>query len=208
MFSLLFETFHVLFDLEQQILYAFQISIRVFQLFQRFLLALFEFGDAGSLFEKHSPRIVFIVEQVINHSEFNNGVAVGCNSGIEEQIRDVFQATGHAIQEIFTFTAPVQPAGDRDLRIFRWENVLCVVNGEGNLGHLLSRSLTGAVKDDILHLLGPEGAGFLFAQYPANRVNNVRFSAAIGSDNTRDSFVKIDNNFVGKTLKSFDLQLS
>jgi hypothetical protein len=44
----------------------------------------------------------------------------------------------------------------------------------------------------------------MLANYPADAIYNIAFSATIGPNYSGDTFVKIEYGFVGKTFKSFD----
>ncbi len=85
------------------------------------------------------------------------------------------------------------------------EEILGIVDGEGDLGHLELRPLVGAVEDDVFHLLRPQRAGFLLSEHPADGIDDVGFTAPVGADNPGYTLVEIDDNLIGKTLESFDL---
>jgi hypothetical protein len=46
-------------------------------------------------------------------------------------------------------------------------------------------------------------ADLLFADHPADAVNDVALATAIGTNNARYVVVKINNRFIGETFESF-----
>ena len=48
-----------------------------------------------------------IVQKIIHHPKFDDGITVGCDSGVEEEVRDVLETACYPVQEVFTFTASV-----------------------------------------------------------------------------------------------------
>jgi hypothetical protein len=46
----------------------------------------------------------------------------------------------------------------------------------------------------------------LLAEYPAHRVQHIRFSATVRPDDSGDAFVKIQERFVGERLKAEKLE--
>src|SRR5690606_10544154 len=105
------------------------------------------------------------------------------------------------------FSGAVKAAGDRDLGIFGRKDVFGVVDCQRHFSHLLGRTLTGAVEDDVFHLFRAEGAGFLFTENPAYRIDDVGFTAAIWPHDTGNALIEIDHYLIRETLKSLYLQL-
>jgi hypothetical protein len=48
-------------------------------------------------------------------------------------------------------------------------------------------------------------ADLLFTDHPANAVNDIGFTASVGSYDAGNVFIKINNGFIGKAFKTLDL---
>ena len=46
----------------------------------------------------------------------------------------------------------------------------------------------------------------MFADHPADGIDDITLSTAIRTDDTGDAFIEVDDGFIGKTLESLDFQ--
>ncbi len=201
--GLLLERLQVLVDLKEQVAYAVEVGVGALELAQRLFFAHPELADTRRLLKQVAARVVLVVEQVVDHLELDDGVAVRGNAGVHEQVGDVFEPTGDAVELVLAVARAVVAAGNGYLRVFGGQQVAGVVEGERDLGQLGGLALLGAVEDDILHFVGAQGAGLLLAQHPADGINDVGLATTIGPDNAGDAAVEVDGNFIAKTLESF-----
>ena len=186
---------------------AHQILFRTLQLPLRLLLAVAELGDAGGLLEDLAALAALGGEDLIDAALTDDGIALTAHAGIHEQLRHVTQADGLAVDVIFTFTAAVIAAGHGDFALLHGgEDMLRVVDDQGDLceAHLIA--LFRAAEDHVLHLGAAEALGALFAHDPADSVGNVGFTGAVGAHDGGDILTEIQDRLVRKGLEALDLQ--
>ena len=84
--------------------------------------------------------------------------------------------------------------------------MLRIIQDQRNLSKAHLGALGRAAEDHILHLGAPKVLGALLAHDPADRVGNIRFSGAVGTDDGGNILGKVQNRFLREGLKSLDLQ--
>jgi hypothetical protein len=86
---------------------------------------------------------------------------------------------------------------------------LGVFHGNGDLGQSHRRPLGGAIEDAVGHALCAKGLVALFAEHPADGVNDVGLSAAVGSDDTgRAVAAEGDYSALAERLEAKNLHFS
>ena len=75
----------------------------------------------------------------------------------------------------------------------------------GHLGKTAGRAGFRAIEYEALKVFAAQVADLLFADHPANAINNIGFTASIGSNDAGNIFIKIHNGFIGKAFKTLDL---
>ncbi len=138
--------------------------------------------------------------------KLDDGIAVGADAGIHEEVLDILQAAADIVQAVFTFPAFIEFSGDGNRTEFRWKEVLGVFEGQAHLRQTRSRAGAGPVKDQAFEVFGPQVADLLFADDPANAIDDIAFSATVGADDPGDTLVKADMGLIGKTLESLNFQ--
>ena len=81
-----------------------------------FLFSSIESADSGGFVEQDAALHGRILQERFNPSLFDDAVRLGAESGAAENLFDVFEADGLAIDEIFSFAAPIDTSGDMDFR--------------------------------------------------------------------------------------------
>jgi hypothetical protein len=89
--------------------------------------------------------------------------------------------------------------------VFRRQYVPGIIKGEGHLCHLLGLTVTGTVKDHILHLVRAEITGLLFAKHPSYGIYHIRLTTAVGAYNTGNALVEVNNHAVSETFEALYL---
>ena len=117
---LFFKGFHVLPYFEQHIFQTGQIAFGILQFPEGFLLPDLEFRNPGGLFKQGTTTVFPVRQNIVHHFQFDDGIAVGSNTGIQEKAGDVFEAAGNAIEKIFAVAIPVVAAGDGNRCIIGW----------------------------------------------------------------------------------------
>ncbi len=102
-------------DLFEDVVDARQILLGAFQLGLGQALAGLELGDAGGLFDDRAAVLRLRAENLADAALLDDGVAFRAEAGAHEEILDIAQAGGAAIDQIFALAGAEQAAGDGDL---------------------------------------------------------------------------------------------
>ena len=195
---------HLELQLVDLVVDAHQVFLRALQLALCLLLAVAEAGDAGGLL-KNLPAVGALGGQyLVDAALADDGVALPAKAGVHEQLVDVLEAAGAAVDVVFTLAGAVIPPGDGYLALLQRENMLGVVQHQRDLCKAQPLAPGGAVKDDVLHFAAPEGAGGLLAHDPADGVCNVGFSRAVGADDGGDVLAERKDGFIREGFEPLD----
>ena len=104
------------------------------------------------------------------------------NAGVQEQIANVLEAAGFAVELVIALAVAIEDAADADLGLVGGENAERVVEDELDFGEVRRLTRARAGEDDVEHLVAAKRFGGLFAEHPADGVEYVAFAAAVGSD--------------------------
>ncbi len=173
---------------------------------QGFFALGFVFGDAGGLLENGAALLGLGGEDLVDLALGHDRVAGSADTGVHEQLLDVFEAAGLAVEEVFAAAVAIDAAHDLDLVEFAAELLFAVGEEEGNLAHLGGFTGIGALKDDVLHLAAAKGLGGLFAEHPADGVGDVGFAAAVGADDGGDAGLEAQGGGIGEGLEAVELE--
>ena len=121
------------------------------------LLALAVLQDAGGLFEDQPAVLGAGVEHRVDLALADDHVLLAADARVGQQLLDVEQPAGHAVDGVLAVARAEQRAGDRDLGELDREQPGRVVDRERHLGPTERRPLGGAGEDDVVHLLGAHG---------------------------------------------------
>ena len=108
------ERIHLAGDFFQDVEDARQILLGAFQLGFGQALAVLELGDAGGLFDHGAAVLRLGAEDLADAPLLDDGVAFRAEARAHEDVLDVAQAGGVAVDQVFAFARPVQAAGDGD----------------------------------------------------------------------------------------------
>ena len=158
--------------------------------------------DAGGFFKEVATLGGIGGKDLVDLSLHHERVGHAADAGVHEQALDILQAGGLAVDEIVAGAFAVEAAHDRDFGEGRAQFLFAI--GEDQLDLALGEGLAavGASEDDVLHCRSAQGLGGLFAQDPADGVNDVGLAAAIGSDHGRDPGTELDAGPVGEAFES------
>ena len=164
-------------------------------------------GDAGGLL-KDLPAVGGLDGQdLIDLALSDDGVPLPAQARVHEQLVDVLEPHRAAVDVVLTLPGAVVPPGDHDLALVHvGEDVLGIVQHEGNLGEAKLLALGGAAEDDVLHLAPPEGPGGLLPHDPADGVGNIRFARPVWPHDGGDVLPEGEDGLVGKGFEPLDFQ--
>ena len=155
------------------------------------LLALAELEDAGRLLDDRPPVLGPGVEDGVDLPLADDDVLLAADAGVGEQLLDVEQAAGHAVDGVLALARPEQDAADRDLGELDRQEAGRVVDRDADLGPSEGGALVGAGEDDVVHLLAAHRARGLRTEHPGDGVHHVRLAAAVRPHDHRDTRLQL-----------------
>ena len=119
---------------------------------------------------------------------------------------DITQTGGLTVDVILTVTGAIVAAGDHDLVGIVGQRPIGVVQRQGSFRETNGATLLSTAEDHVLHLGAAEGLGALLAHDPQDRIGNIRFTGAVGTDNGSDVIAKANQSLVRERLESLYFQ--
>ena len=165
-----------------------------------------EAGDTGGLL-KDLPAVGALDGQnLVNAALPDDGVALPAQAGVHEQLVHVLQADGTAVDVVLALPRAVIPPGDHHLALLHREDVVGVVQHQGDLREALLSAHRRAAEDYVLHLAAPQGLGGLLPHDPADGVGDIRFPASVGAHNGGHVLPEGEYRLVRKGFEPLDFQ--
>ena len=147
-----------------------------------------ELADAGRFFEDQPAVARRRLQQRIDLALLDDAVGLGRDAGAGQQVADVAQPAGLAVDQIFAFAAAIDAAGDVHF---------AGVDRPAGASALSNVSVTSAVpsgprvaqplKMTSVISLPRSALGALRAEHPLDGVDDVRFARAVGPDDDADA---------------------
>ena len=162
--------------------------------------------NARRFFEYLAPVGAFEGQDLVNLALPDVGVALAAKAGVHQQLVNVAQARGFAVDVVFALAGAIIAPGDADLGRFDAQRAVLIVEHQRRLGKADRRALLRAAEDHVLHLDAPQRARALLAQHPADRVGDIGFAAAVRADDRGDVAAELQDGFVGERFEPLDLE--
>ena len=201
---------HLAADFREDVLEPGQVLSGGGDLAQRFLLAGLEAGDAGGLFEVDAPLVRAGVGDGADVALLDDGIGPGAHAAAHEDVENVLEPAGLAVDQISPFAGAVLAPGDADLAAvleFHRPRAVVVGQGEGHFGHVQRGLAPGAGEDDIFHRLAAQLLGALFPHDPAQGVDDVALAATVGSHHGGDAAGKRNGGPVAEGFETDNVQM-
>ena len=165
-----------------------------------------EAADAGRLLEDQPPGRHVRLQDLFDPPLLDDAVAGRSRTRSQEEIPDVFEAARGAIDQVLRLAAAIDPPADLNFPRLDGKEAGRVVERQRGFRERARLATRSAVEDDVGHLLAAEALGALVAQDPLDRIDDVAFAAAVGSDDTGDSRSEIETDAVRKALETEDFE--
>src|SRR5579875_2131 len=193
-------------ELGDQIAHANRVLLGLLEPAQRLGLARQEAPDPRRLLEQPAPLRRLRGEDRVDLSLRNDRIGTVTQPRPAEQIDDVAQAHGVAVDEVFALAGAVGAA--RDLYFVEIERQLtvAVVERHRDFGHAERLARRVAREDHVFEPLRAQAPRALFAQHPANRVDEVRFSRTVRPDHGRNTGLELDGRLLGERFEAEQAQ--
>ena len=173
-------------------------------LFERTLLAALVLGNAGSLLDKGAALLGTALQNGIELALADNGMRILTQARIVQNVLDIHQAARTRVDEVFALARTIHAAGDGNLVKVDRQHMVRVIEHQRDLGNAHRLARRRAREDDVLHGLAAQLLGALLAQYPQNRIGDIRFSRAVRTDDDGQARLKRHMGAVGKRLEPFE----
>ena len=183
-----------------------EVGLHRVELAQRLFLALAVLEDAGRLLDERAAVLRLGVQHRVELALADDDVHLAADAGVGEQLLDVEQAAGVAVDLVLALAGAEHPAGDRDLGVVDRQRAVGVVDGERDLGAAQRRPAGGAGEDDVLHLAAAQRLGALLAEHPGDGVDDVGLAGAVGAHHAGDARLQPQRRRGGEGLEALHRQ--
>jgi hypothetical protein len=197
---------HLAADLGEDVGEPQQVGFGIFQLAQGFLFLPLEFGDAGGFLEDCAAVLGFRRQQHVDLALGHDRITGATDPGVHEQVLDILEAAGLAVEQILRAAVAEHPAPDRDFVEIHAQGCFAFGESERHLGHAQRFAPIGAGKNHIGHFGAAQGFGRGLAEHPADGIHDVGFATAVGPDNAGDPGVEFEVGLVGEGLEAIEFE--
>ncbi len=173
---------------------------------QGFDLSRLEAADARRFLEDHAAVLCRRLEEYVDLSLFNDAVGLGAQTGAGEEIANVTEAAGLAVDQVLPFATAVHAPRDVHFGRVDGENTGRIIERERDFGGIHRPACAGTVEDHVGHFLAAEALDALFAEYPLDGVDNIRLARAVRPDDDGDSRGELEPRLVGEALETEEFQ--
>ena len=166
--------------------------------------------DAGRLLHEGAHVIGLGIDDARDHALLDDRVAARAEPGAEEQVGDVLAAAAGAVDEVGGSAVPPHLAAQRDLAVARIGAAdLAVGVVEDQLDRRAADRLARgrAVEHHIGHAVAAQVLGGELSHHPADRVDDVGFSAAVRPYDTGEIAGEIDVGRIDEGFEAGELDL-
>ena len=200
--ALLFQRLYALLKLGQDVLHAREVLRGIVHAALRVVLARLVLHDARGFLEYLAAILGLGGEYLVDSPLPDHGIAVSADAGIAEQIHNIAQAAGRAVDLVFALAAAIDAPRDRDLGKINGQRMIRVVKDQRYLAKGQALALFSAAEDHVLHLRTAQRFGALLAQHPLHGVRNVALAAAVRAHHAGNAVLEHDLNVICKGLKA------
>ncbi len=192
-----------------------QVDLGPFQLPGGFDLSRLELGDAGGFLQDRPSFDGVAGQHRVDLALLDDRVGIGTDAGVHEEFLDVAKTAGLAVEQVVASSVTEQSAAHVDglgvdgegpaLRRIPGGGVdHGVLEGEGDGGGSERLAPRGSGEDDVRHGLPAQALGGSFAKDPFDGIHDVRFTAAIGTDDPDLRLVEADFDGVCERFETGD----
>ena len=193
-------------DLAREVLHPGEVGLHGLELAQRALLAAAVLEDAGGLLDEAAPLLGGRPQHGVELALADDDVHLPTEPRVGEQLLDVEEAAGRAVDGVLGATAAEHRPGDRHLGVVDRQRAVGVVDGEADLGAAERGAARGAGEDDVLHLAAAQALRALLAHDPGEGVDDVGLARAVGADDARDARLEAHRRRRGEGLEPLEGQ--
>jgi hypothetical protein len=161
---------------------------------------------AGGLLDERAPVLRLGVEYGVELALPDDDVHLPADTGVGEQLLDVEQAAGVAVDLVLTLARPVHAPCDRHLGVLDRQGAVVVVDRQGDLGAPQRGPAGRTGEDDVFHLAAAQRLGPLLTEDPRDRVDHVGLAGTVGTDHAGDPRLQLQRRSRGEGLEALHCQ--
>ncbi|GAB3955650.1 hypothetical protein GCM10027614_65590 [Micromonospora vulcania] len=178
-----------------------EVHLHRVELAQRLFLALAVLEDARGLLDERPAVLRLGVQHAVEPALADDDVHLPADAGVGQQLLDVQQSAGVAVDLVLALTRTEHPAGDGDLGVLDRQRAVGVVDGEGDLG--TAQGARPAVPAKMTSsILPPRSAWPLLAEHPGDGVDDVGLAGAVRADHAGDPGLQLQRRGGGERLEA------
>jgi hypothetical protein len=166
-------------------------------------------GNTRRLFEQRPPRLRLGGDQLADLALPNEGRGVGAGRGVGEQQLHIAGPDFAPVDPIHRAFFTLDPAGDfQDVGIVERgrRRAVAVVEHQRNFGVVARRPVAPAGENDVVHARGAHRLVRAFAHYPAQRFDEIGFTAAVRPHHAGKPGFEVELGEVGEGFKAVELE--
>ena len=160
------------------------------------------FQDTGGLLDEAATFLGRGPQDRVELSLADDDVHLMADAGVGEQLLDVQQATGRAVDGVLGATVAKHGPRDRDLGVVDRQRTVGVVDRQRDLGPSERSAPGGPGEDDVLHLAAAQALGPLLAHHPRKGVDDVGLACTVGAHDAGDAWFKLERGRRRKRLET------
>ncbi len=218
---------HLPLELPDHVLNAQKIVARALHLPLRGDLPSPETRRARRLLDEVPELLGLRVDELLDPTLLDDRVGLRADPGAEEELGDVLQAARRLVDEVLRLAGAKVASRDEDLAQLRelgrepvaagaivagyevgfQQLLFAALEQQRDLRHAERSILRVAREDDVLHRGAAEVLRALLAQDPADRVDDVRLAATVGTDDRRHTRRQLEHRALHERLEAVQLDL-
>ena len=189
-------------DLGEQVVQAVQVGLHALELADRALLAPPVLEDPGGLLDETAALLRRGMQDPVELALPDDHVHLPAQTRVREQLLDVQQAAGLAVDRVFGAAGAEQGARDRDLGVLDRQGAVGVVDRQGHVRPPQGRPARGAGEDHVLHLPAAQRLGALLAHDPGQGIDHVRLARPVRADDAGHPGLELEARGRGERLEA------
>ena len=146
------------------------------------------------------------VEHLIELTLADDHVLLSADARVTQQLLDVEQPAGRAVDRVLGLAVTEQRSRDRDLGEVDGKPPRGVVDRQAHFGPAQCGTRRRPREDDVLHLLAAQRARALGAEHPRGRVDDVRLPRAVRAHDDGDPGLELEGGRVRERLEALDAE--
>ncbi len=180
-------------QLGEDVVEAGQVALRRIELAERLLLALAVLEHAGGFFDEAAALLRCGAQDAVELALADDDVHLAADAGVAQELLDIEESAGVAVDRVLRTAVAEHRAGDRDLGVFDRQCTVGVVDREHDLGSAQRRAARRTGEDDVFHLAAAQRLGALLAHDPGERVDDIGLAGSVGTDDTGDAGLELES---------------